>query len=342
MDRDLAELLREIEAAGLRLECDGERLRLGPPPVPPELVERVRAHKAQLLLFLSPPGHGEKTRIRDENQRRDAENGILTTVSLSRTTENVRRTPDAEFSDSRDAPTSETTVRNEKSSSARENRSLSLVFSREPGGTGEKTCTTQRTADPRADDLPEDSLFWRDLLARADAYDGHDARGLFGALHGMRCLGARLERRPDGGYRLVPGEIPDGDYRRLRVEWLLPHRETLVRLLAGEAVPPKGDRPPRGPRPEGDADDADGRCADARARDGTGDAALVAALRARLGELAPVHAGRLAEEIGVSFDEIQPVLQALLERGEIVAVHGERRIMRHSVLTLPAHRGVAA
>jgi hypothetical protein len=200
----------------------------------------------------------------------------------------------------------------------------------------------QRAADPRADDLPEDSLFWRDLLARAYAYDGHDARGLFGALHGMRCLGARLERRPDGGYRLVPGEIPDGDYRRLRVEWLLPHREALVRLLAGETIPPKGDRPPRDPRPEGDADDADGRCADTRARDGTRDAALVATLRARLGELAPVHAGRLAEEIGVSFDEVQPVLQALLERGAISTVHGEMRIMRHSVLTLPARRDAAA
>jgi DNA-binding transcriptional ArsR family regulator len=72
------------------------------------------------------------------------------------------------------------------------------------------------------------------------------------------------------------------------------------------------------------------------------DAGLVAALRVRLSELAPVHAGRLADVLGVPFDELQPLLQELLERGEAVTVHGEMRVMRHSVLTLPTRRDAAA
>jgi DNA-binding transcriptional ArsR family regulator len=72
------------------------------------------------------------------------------------------------------------------------------------------------------------------------------------------------------------------------------------------------------------------------------DTSLVDALRVRLSELAPVHAGRLADVLGVPFDELQPLLQELLERGEVVAVHGETRVMRHSVLTLPARRDAAA
>jgi hypothetical protein len=239
VDRDLAELLREIEAAGLRLVRDGDRLRLGPPPVPPALVERVRAHKAQLLLFLSPPGTGEKMRIRDENQRPDAEDRILNGVSVSHAAEHVRRAPGASVSDSHGAPASEKIVRHEKSAFAGGDHGLSLIFSREPGEKGEQERRARLTADPRADDCPEDSLFWQDLMERSYAYDGHDARGLFGALHGFRCLGARLERRPAGGYRLVPGEIPDREYQRLRAEWLLPHRDALIRLLAGEILPPK-------------------------------------------------------------------------------------------------------
>jgi DNA-binding HxlR family transcriptional regulator len=72
------------------------------------------------------------------------------------------------------------------------------------------------------------------------------------------------------------------------------------------------------------------------------DASLVAALRVRLSELAPVHASRLADVLEMPFGALQPLLQELLERGEISTVHGETRIMRHSVLTLPTRGGVAA
>ena len=97
--------------------------------------------------------------------------------------------------------------------------------------------------DPRPD-ITDDHALWNDLLTRAEAIDGRSPDGLFGALHGLRCLGARLVPVPTGGVRLERGEIPeeakaiedgkivDRGYKGLRKKWLLPHAEALMKLLS--------------------------------------------------------------------------------------------------------------
>jgi hypothetical protein len=53
-------LLAEVAARGGRLLRRGEGLRVeAPVPLPPELVERLRAHKAELLALVPPVGQGE-------------------------------------------------------------------------------------------------------------------------------------------------------------------------------------------------------------------------------------------------------------------------------------------
>jgi hypothetical protein len=94
------------------------------------------------------------------------------------------------------------------------------------------------TRDPRTEDLPEDSLLWDYLLQASFDFDAGSADGLFGCLHGLRCLGARLERAL-WGIRLVPGELGRGQYSALRQRYLMPQAEVLEGLLAelGEAYP---------------------------------------------------------------------------------------------------------
>ena len=46
----------------------------------------------------------------------------------------------------------------------------------------------------------------------------------------------------------------------------------------------------------------------------------------------PLNAHRLAELAGVPWDEAQPALQALLDDGTLVSVHGDQRVMVHTVL----------
>lgn len=87
----------------------------------------------------------------------------------------------------------------------------------------------QLLADPRPD-LAEDSGQWERLLAVAYGLDGNEPRGVFGALHGMRCLGARLAVI-NGQAKLFAGEIEQGEYNELRETWLAPHHEQLQRLL---------------------------------------------------------------------------------------------------------------
>jgi hypothetical protein len=92
-------------------------------------------------------------------------------------------------------------------------------------------------ADPRWHDLPEDTHLWLGLLAAARALDGDAPLGLFGALHGLRCLGARLHPTRTG-VRLLAGEMKRDEYLDLREEYLLPHAVTLRRLLT---LPPALD-----------------------------------------------------------------------------------------------------
>jgi hypothetical protein len=92
-------------------------------------------------------------------------------------------------------------------------------------------------ADPRWHDLPEDTHLWLGLLAAARTLDGDAPLGLFGALHGLRCLGARLHPTRTG-VRLRAGEMRWDEYLALREEYLMPHAATLRRLLA---LPPTTD-----------------------------------------------------------------------------------------------------
>jgi hypothetical protein len=83
--------------------------------------------------------------------------------------------------------------------------------------------------DPRPD-LVEDTNQWSRLLPVAYGLDGTDPNGVFGALHGLRCLGARLVVI-GGQARLLRGEIPEIEYLQIRDRWLRPLHDKLQRLL---------------------------------------------------------------------------------------------------------------
>ena len=85
------------------------------------------------------------------------------------------------------------------------------------------------TRDPRPD-LADDTHTWSCLLERAYEHDGHDPDGLFGVLHGLRCVGAALAWRD--GWRLEPGEMSADEYAAHRVGYLLAHAAALRALLA--------------------------------------------------------------------------------------------------------------
>jgi hypothetical protein len=91
------------------------------------------------------------------------------------------------------------------------------------------------TQDPRPD-FADDSALWTRLLARAHQWDADDPRGLFGALHGFRIWGARLEER-EGRLFIRPRPAPEGgwadeaEFQAERQQWLVPHAVALVRLL---------------------------------------------------------------------------------------------------------------
>ncbi len=85
------------------------------------------------------------------------------------------------------------------------------------------------TRDPRPD-LAEDSNNWERLLPCAYGLDGREPNGVFGALHGIRCLGARLVVI-GGQARLMRGDIPEYEWQELRARWLVPRHEKLQRLL---------------------------------------------------------------------------------------------------------------
>jgi hypothetical protein len=76
-----------------------------------------------------------------------------------------------------------------------------------------------------------DSLLWTAVLAWTYDLDGAEPDGLFGALRGMRCLGARLEETA-AGVRLCPGELSRSEYAELRTRYLMPHARLVERLLA--------------------------------------------------------------------------------------------------------------
>lgn len=101
--------------------------------------------------------------------------------------------------------------------------------------------------DPRPDLAADRSRWWL-LLEAAYRLDGQDPEGLYGALFGLRCCGARLElanpetwgarpEDPPPTYRLVRGEeLSEAAYAELRQRYLVPHREALTRLLSASSA----------------------------------------------------------------------------------------------------------
>ena len=83
--------------------------------------------------------------------------------------------------------------------------------------------------DPRPD-LAEDSELWHSLLMHCRVAEEDHPESLYGALHGLRCLGARLAV-VNGHARLFRGDIAEGEYRAVRERWLRPHHELLTKLL---------------------------------------------------------------------------------------------------------------
>jgi len=96
--------------------------------------------------------------------------------------------------------------------------------------------------DPRPD-LVADHAQWEDLLGRAWRLDAADPEGVYGALNGIRCCAARLERTQPAGWRIVRGdELSEQEWHDLRERWLLPHRDAITKLLG--APEPVAVRPP--------------------------------------------------------------------------------------------------
>jgi hypothetical protein len=92
--------------------------------------------------------------------------------------------------------------------------------------------------DPRPDldATQRDAVWWSVLLAlAAEAHGEGDPRGVYGALRGVRCLGAGLGRTPGGALRIVAGSVPAGEWRAVRGAWLVPHRPAVLELLRAVA-----------------------------------------------------------------------------------------------------------
>jgi len=97
-------------------------------------------------------------------------------------------------------------------------------------------------ADPRPD-LIGDHARWLLVLDLAYHRDTAGPEGVFGALFGARCCGARIEHmdddwtlKPEGPpprWRLARGEIPADEWAAIRARWLLPHRAALEEILLG-------------------------------------------------------------------------------------------------------------
>ncbi len=92
--------------------------------------------------------------------------------------------------------------------------------------------TLNLLADPRPD-LAADTVLWSRLLPSVAQLEGpacYNCRSLLGALRGLRCEGAGLERQ-GGRVRLVPGYMDPEDYAEKRRIWLVPHAAVLTAAL---------------------------------------------------------------------------------------------------------------
>ena len=90
-------------------------------------------------------------------------------------------------------------------------------------------------SDPQPDPRPnfaDDSRLWGYLLSHAGlADDADDAAGAYGALHGVRCSGARLEWQQNATLRIESGTEYLGVWEDDRQTWLLAHRDAIAGWL---------------------------------------------------------------------------------------------------------------
>ena len=82
--------------------------------------------------------------------------------------------------------------------------------------------------DPRPD-LIADSAAWSQLLSIIWDVTGGDT--LSGALHGLRCCGAGLQRAQDDSWRIAAREMDPDEYQADREQWLMPRRKEVAELL---------------------------------------------------------------------------------------------------------------
>jgi hypothetical protein len=82
------------------------------------------------------------------------------------------------------------------------------------------------------------SAYWPLLLHLAWRIDGD----LYGALAGLRALGAQIVRT-DTGLRLTSGAIDQIEYDAAKARYLLPHRGALVALLSDATLWKQIDAP---------------------------------------------------------------------------------------------------
>jgi len=83
--------------------------------------------------------------------------------------------------------------------------------------------------DPRPE-LEADSATWAKLLTLAYELDESDMDGAYGALLGIRCMGAQIGQ-VNGKQGLVPGEIPESEWLAIRKRYLLPNTAKIMELL---------------------------------------------------------------------------------------------------------------
>ncbi len=130
-------------------------------------------------------------------------------------------------------------------------------------GRPEPSAPTPYLYDPRPD-LTADTRVWQALLELAFLLDGEAPDGLFGALHGVRCCGARLvpadgTRPSSAGYRMAPGDDYLGGARAWdadRKRWLVPAADVLTPVLRGlrtgaDGRAPGAETPTVGPTDRG-------------------------------------------------------------------------------------------
>lgn len=260
---DARQLLARCQALGLRLSLEtGNRIRIqSSAAAPHELVEALRQHKAEVVAMLASEGYRRPMEEAEEIARLVLVEGCVVvwcealhdTVAFVRsqtvavpagmvayTSEELRQLYGPGQPDP--SPQRLRLLHAAKKEGARIVAGTAAAPAGVEGGasTSESPLVTgvtgvtdpseryQVTADPRPD-LAGDSPLWGRLLSLAYHDNGDEPEGLFWALHGLRCCGARLTAA-DGRVRLEAGELGP-EYAELRGRWLVRHAGGLTRLL---------------------------------------------------------------------------------------------------------------